>query len=528
MSITQYWSQRHNIHLVIFLLSIPLLSTGQDVDLFTVLSGRGNENVTALLPVNGGVLVGGDYTDEILVDENTTTSFGRRDIFLFLFNSLGLPIQTMTFGSADNDDLLFLRSLRNDSIVIAGHYYDEIVFGEDSLVSIIGSKSIFLTILNQDLDVNLVQNIESSRGIELYDLDITAEQSVSVVFKFVNDFVFQHDTISGEGDESLCVLNWNIRNGDWQYDLFHCYGSIGVSKVGYTSSGWTCAGTFNGQLEKGAQSIQTATNDNDIFYYTLNSDHESLSRFGGVLNQSLVELVVDPQDQTWLVGSLEGVMQVGEFSIQSRGFQPNIFLVKTDQDLPLRAWSLGNEDFERVNDAFWQSNQLWLVGHFDNELGIGERMISQGSSDIFALSFDPDGILKQQYQIGDQATEVNPIGAFFNQLLIGYPYSGNSPLIVGSTSQNFDVAIVTVQLSTGVKEFESQKFNVYPNPAETEARVDLDPHLWSQGTITDIRGQVVHTFYRQNFNIDKLNSGIFFVQLQLVNGQNLVSKLVKQ
>ena len=525
----QNWSLLHKIHLLLFWLGISGFIHAQDVELITHIMGIGNENITSVINIRGNnVLIGGDFTKEITISGHTSESNGSRDIFLLHTDQKGTVLDKITFGSADNDDLLFLSPIGTDSFLMAGHYYDRISFGNDTLISTVGSKTVFLSIVGSNLEPLYSEKIESSRGIALLDLDVNFEKSVTLTIQFENDLVFLQDSIKSQNNQGLCILSWKYPSSEWTYHLFESTGSIGVSKTIQSASELMCAGTFTGSLHKDSLSISTATNDADVFYYFNSASQENLFRFGGVLNQNMVEMVMDHSGKKWLVGSLEGVMQAGELSIQSQGFQPNIFLVRIDQQIPTMAWSLGNTDFERAYSARWADDKLWILGYFEDDLGIGQPKTSRGSSDIFVISLDSIGQLIDEYQIGDEATEVNPIGLISDDLIVGYPFKGNSETIVESTTQDFDVAVVSISDLTGIQEIPLEPFLIYPNPATDAITVESLHGFWTKGMIYDSSGKLVKEFEESTFNIQELNSGIFFVKVQLTNGKHLVTKFLKQ
>ena len=104
-------------------------------------------------------------------------------------------------------------------------------------------------------------------------------------------------------------------------------------------------------------------------------------------------------------------------------------------------------------------------------------------------------------------------------------YSGPSPIdsITFSPDCNGEI------LST--RQVELADFNVFPNPASETLNISLNDGKAESGTIYDSLGKRVKFFSvkSQEIQVDvhELNPGIYFVKIQLENGQILVRKFVK-
>jgi Secretion system C-terminal sorting domain len=101
----------------------------------------------------------------------------------------------------------------------------------------------------------------------------------------------------------------------------------------------------------------------------------------------------------------------------------------------------------------------------------------------------------------------------------------------GNTTVYFD-NMYFYKATTGLTKIEPSLLKIYPNPAETSCRLVLDPVLGQRG---DVRvysafGQLVQTVSTSTGNVDfdvtEWTPGVYFLQVEAVNGQSQMMKLM--
>ncbi len=104
-------------------------------------------------------------------------------------------------------------------------------------------------------------------------------------------------------------------------------------------------------------------------------------------------------------------------------------------------------------------------------------------------------------------------------------YSGPSPIDSITFSPNCDGEILSVN------QIEKGTFQVYPNPAIETMHISLQNANAKSGSIYNALGEFLNSFTikSQEIHVDvhELNPGIYFLKVQLENGQILVRKFVK-
>ncbi len=89
--------------------------------------------------------------------------------------------------------------------------------------------------------------------------------------------------------------------------------------------------------------------------------------------------------------------------------------------------------------------------------------------------------------------------------------------------------------NNGLDNEQEVSFTVYPNPASKELWVQIPLSIYKESPqimITDMLGQMVYQnkaqYSLQSINIEKLSTGIYFLQIQSESGQKLMQRFVKQ
>jgi hypothetical protein len=107
------------------------------------------------------------------------------------------------------------------------------------------------------------------------------------------------------------------------------------------------------------------------------------------------------------------------------------------------------------------------------------------------------------------------------------PNNGTFITLSGSSTgwtdlDNFIFSSETLSMST----FDlAESIRVYPNPANNMVSINTEV---KKVTITDVTGKQVMTTTQNKFNIVALNNGVYFVQVEDLNGNTTVKRLIKK
>ncbi len=127
-----------------------------------------------------------------------------------------------------------------------------------------------------------------------------------------------------------------------------------------------------------------------------------------------------------------------------------------------------------------------------------------------------------QYKIKPKAgTQIT--SSFDNTASIYFDF--NAPVVTNTTHTTFTTGI-------GHLAVDSWQLSVYPNPFSNEFTVDSKQLAGSTITISDILGRTIYSEQTNqksvSINLKSISSGIYFIKVQLQNGELHVKKIVKQ
>lgn len=169
----------------------------------------------------------------------------------------------------------------------------------------------------------------------------------------------------------------------------------------------------------------------------------------------------------------------------------------------------------------------------------GEYVLEGATQSVRAFIFDnslPNNTLKNVVILANFRTIDQNIVPDFPYTGTWYNLMDNSPVNITSTNSpilipagGFLIYGNEEAASLSIDEQELVSFNLYPNPAQTSFRTNLNV---SKVEIYDITGKFVKSYVgdftrNDSFDISDLNSGMYIVKIDNSNNQSLTTKLVK-
>lgn len=194
------------------------------------------------------------------------------------------------------------------------------------------------------------------------------------------------------------------------------------------------------------------------------------------------------------------------------------------------------------------ANNLHIVGSFYGiataaQIGSGS-LFSNGMSDAFYISYDPNGNLERYISWGgnrfDYATSVSIpdentiyVAGYFMDTVDFAPGTPQdiyiSPTPWSTFLTRFDIFSVVSSFSNAEKSVD--QLIVYPNPSQNEVQIHLDDQLTHELQIFSLQGSLI--YYDQNYRSNKIirvkdfPAGAYFIRLQ-DNETNRTSQFIKK
>ncbi len=188
-----------------------------------------------------------------------------------------------------------------------------------------------------------------------------------------------------------------------------------------------------------------------------------------------------------------------------------------------------NPDILFLNDGNSNNwSEIRLQGIESNINGIGARIEIEGAW----------GKQIREVRAGESYGTMNSLMTHFglgahteiSKITVKWP----SGIVDEVANPNINTSILIIEKSTlDIKEFDKNKFKIYPNPASNSINIGLNEKINLKSvTLYDVLGKQIDVTFNEtdtNINIDlsKLDSGLYFVHLH-ANKTQFVHKIIKQ
>ncbi len=319
-------------------LVLSIDSSGQ-VQWAKIGSGLGDDSAVDITHnANGTICVTGYFEQNLQTDQTIIQSFGNRDAFIWALDTNGQTQWTKKLGWLGFDEGLAL-AMDDDYGYITGLYRDQIVVDNDTLLGKLGAD-IFVT------------KFDHRTGQSQWTKTVGGPSSDRV------------QSVAVDQQGNICITGWYSAN-------------ITVQGT-----------TLLDRQEEDAYLIKFDSNGQLVWAKSL----------GHEFDERGYEVGFDPQDNVYLMGTLDSLLIIGGDSLTNRHLNrpADIFIAKFDAQGDYK-WSqtLGHyyNDFcydMQIIDA----STIYITGSFqDTTIFMTDTMISQFGYDIFVAKFEMDTLL---------------------------------------------------------------------------------------------------------------------------------------
>ncbi len=490
----------------------------------------------------GNRYLGGSFGDQLELGDQVLQSQGKDDVFLAKYNEEGAIEWVLEGGSIDFDQLSAITIDPAGDIVWGGQFWIEGNFGDLSLPLQFDSRGIYLLKHSPDGDLQWGRSIEGEDLKILSDIQTDTDGNIYLTGYFANTLIFADTTFQAIGVQNLFLLKFDAL-GNFLWGRTSGYqGEIRPQAMAISPQGQiTIAGDFQGRAVFGADSIQTETQDRDVFVAAYDSMGNALwgRKAGGVFQDNCNAIALDADGNAYVTGRYLGVMTLSDsLEIQTDGFNENFYLIAYRTDgRPYLAKSLGGGGDEVAHDIFIRDEQLFLTGHYFGDLAI-ENQTLFGFADrfsAFVAVFDTSGNLdwmrratSSQYVEGYRLV-VNEAGRIWVAGNFDLDAQFDEQGIIGDGFNDLFFSLFD-PLSTSTSEVFNEdrrgRLQIFPNPSSGPVTIRWEGE--SSGPIglrlVDGRGAVVwqieldHEQRQWTGDVAALPSGVYYWQW-LVEGQ---------
>lgn len=514
----------------------------------------------------GNIYSTGIYLDTVDFDPGSgvanLTSKGGYDVFIQKLDASGNLTWVKSIGGMSGDEGNSIDVDNSGNVYVSGSFEGTVDFDPGiNTYNLSSSGSYGAYVLKLDSLGNFcwAKSFGTASSAIVYSMKLDDFGNIYTTGYFVGtvdfdpDFSVYNVTSSGYMDSYIMKLDTS-GNFHWANSIGGDFNDVGNSIYDDASGNIYITGNFKGTVDfdSGASTVNLSSNgQSDVFVQKIDSSGNLLwvKTFGGSLSDSGESIYVDSFNNVYVTGYFQDIVDfdsgVGTMNESSNG-QLDAFIQKID--------SLGNllwvktmggiEDDYGLSICTDEMGNVYTYGAYKNivdfDPGMGElNLSSSGELDVFIQKLDAFGNLIWVKSIGGglndfpEEIDVDNSGNFyvtgsFQNTVDFNPETG----IYNITSNGSgDIFIQKYSQLTGVLEnvmFNNEKSSIiFPNPAINILHVK-DANIESL-SIIDLNGRIVLTQDNPRAtDISILGCGVYFVQLNYINGEFVINQFIKQ
>lgn len=494
-------------------------------------------NAITVSPLNQPWVLG-SFQQSAIFNNDTLTAYGEEDMLLLKLSTSGQVVKAIGGGSTSDDAMSTITSDSTGNIYVAGRYWDQAIFGTDTLNKSYGSSSaLFLLKYNDNGQLIWKKSIEGNGLKWAQKVKIGPNGNLFLAGYFRNDLNIDQTIFPAEGLTDSFIAEFDTSGLLLTIKTFGTQGVARISGFGFDSNeNLYAAGHFEGKLKFANDSIETLSMGFDVFAlkYSAAGNPTWLKRAGGVFEDYCNDVVVDQLGQMTLAGNFFGVLAFDNYSLSTTGFNEDAYIARLDASgNTIWAKSYGATNNETFTAIQQNANKLFVSGHFFTQTSLESSVFTTNpnETDGFLMTVLDDGTFESAYQIvGDgydlfNGSALAPDGSIYltgeyqTELTAGNQITpfGLYDLFVVKTNP---LPVPTEQIA------QDAELKLFPNPASNRLFIEL-PGRQQFNTIElyDSFGRVL--FHQMNsnhqnsttVNLVGLEDGVYWLKLSSPSNQ---------
>lgn len=507
--------------------------------------GESRQSLEALLQTRDGLLLAQAFSGSYTLDELEITSLGEEDILLLRRSADGQTEVLLHGGSTRADAIATLAEDAEGNLLLAGSFWSSIDFGAFRLTSSPQSpKALFLLKINPAGALIWAETFEGGSIKEINDLVIDEQNNVFIGGYFDQELQFADTSLLSTAESSAFYARFR-ENG--ALDWCRSFGETGNTRATvveqYAGRQYLVGGFYDDTLKVAGQSFPANTNDEDAFLLALDSTGTLswVRKAGGVFNELPTGIAVDETGHSYLAGQIVGVLVVNDsLRIESRDGNADCFVIRYDS-LGRADWAqaFGGDQLQLTSDLLYQEGQLWLAGHYQENLEIGTRRLEARASltfEGFLAALDTNGQARQLVALpGSPGTVLaNHLAASPQGIWLGGDLNGRLTLgdfLLESPTGSFTSFIAEYsEVSTFTRSaFISSSVLVYPNPTAEQLFIQSAVEI-HQYSIWNTQGQRLGLYLgrpRGPIEVRHWPAGLYFLHIHHAEGVQRLPFVIK-
>jgi hypothetical protein len=532
------------------LIFISNISNAQNFEWAKAIGGSGSDHGRSLTVDHlGNIYSTGSFSGTVDFDPGLNsfylTAVDSIDIFVIKLDDSGNLTWAKSFGSAFNNygGAIVVDSSYN--IYIAGAFQGVVDFDPSPAIfnlTSLGSRDIFLIKLDSSGNFAWGQSFGSNNNDYCYSIVLDKSANIIITGGFYE---------TGSGWDIFISKFDSFGNIIWGKTLGGPFFDWGFSVTSDHNDNVYSTGGFQGTVDfdpgPGVYNL-TSSGLLDIYIIKFDSSGNFMwaKAFSGSQSALCYSIAVDLSGNIYTTGFFHETVDfdpglTGFYLSSTGGFASDAFISKLDSAGNfLWAKSIGgsNPDVGQsitvdINSTLYITGTFYGTADFDPSQQVF-NLSSVDSSDIFILKLDSDGNFLWAGSLGGVGNNFSSLILVKNNLIYTtgsfeetVDFDTGQGIYNISSSGGRDIFIHKMSYITGIEEFGSSGFSVYPNPANDKIIISSEDIVIGEVKIYDIVGKLIKIDLINDINaevdVTDLKSGLYF--LELVNQR---FKIIKQ
>lgn len=510
----------------IFVLSVFLLNsqTAPTIEWDKTIGGNIEDNFTKLKALNNGFIIGG-YSRSNISGDKTEDTNGSWDFWVVKLDEAGNIEWQNTIGGASAEDS-FTMSTTNDNGFIIGGISASSISGDKTEDS--NNGDYWVLKLDNLGNIEWQNTIGGSNVDELNSVSQTSDGGY-ILGGSSNSPISFDKTEASHGMRDYWVVKLNSSGAIvWQNTIGGDNNDILRSIEETNDGGFILGGTSSSSIsgDKSENSVGA-----DYWVVKLNSSGNIVwqNTISGNLDDSLL-VAIKTSDNGYILGGSSNSGIANDKTEETNG-SLDFWVVKLDANGNI-AWqnTIGGSGYDELGSIIETNDGSFVLGGLSNSNISGDKTEnSKGAFDFWLIKINQTGDLTWQKTIGGNADDglYSVDQTSDNGFILGGISNSNTSSDKTENSRgSFDYWVLKLTPeSLSLNEYNLAEDNfIYPNP--TKDKIYFKKKIKFE--VVNQLGKRVHSGNNNEFDLNNLNSGVYFIRFSDNDGKtNITKKIIK-
>jgi hypothetical protein len=490
---------------------------------------------------NGEFFMAGEFIETAWFGQKSLIAAGGTDVFIVRATSDGSIERAWKAGGSDHDYIQGISIDNDDRVIVAGYYYGTTQLGNQTHTAA-GSQDIFLASFTDEGDLLWSFSAGGIMADYISDVAVDEDNNIVIAGHFYGEMVFGDTVIQAGSSSDIYVARFDqngnmlalITAGGSSSDLSRSVSTDAENRI-------LVSGSFYYDITFGDTTL-TTSDPVGVFVarYLPDGLLDMVFQLDGTYLTPDVFIAADSYSNFYLAGNFSETIYFGNKVFEAGPFNQDIFAAKYESNGKLswarHGFSYSSDQVSGISVDMYDN--LHLAGHFLDTIHFNQLALPYtlccGSREIFMVNYSAAGEVLWGEQVSgarallhsmdvDDQGEVILSGWFTEDLFFGplllSNFTGYRNFLSGLQSELFTRTYPDPATHNDAL--------LYPNPVHDRLSVQIpDTAGADRFKISDHTGRTVlmgkYTHGRP-IEVDRLPGGIYFLQVFNGQGQSITS-----